>query len=75
MRTADATARRRVIRRSHADHERREEMEVEFIGGAFDGMRLYLEVVKDEPGHIRVLEMAYDHPPERDIAAEIRHQS
>jgi hypothetical protein len=51
------------------DKERCEEMEVEFIGGPFDGMRLFLPVVREEPGHIRGLEMAYDYKP-NDSSAE-----
>jgi hypothetical protein len=45
--------------RSRRDHERREGLLVEFLGGPFDGARLTLDVVRDDATHIRVLEQGY----------------
>jgi hypothetical protein len=54
------------IVRERSDHERHEEMEVEFIGGPFDGTRLSLDVVRERPWCFRVLEMAYGGEREED---------
>jgi hypothetical protein len=53
------TRQRKTINRSQADHERAEPMHVEIIGGAFDGMRLILDVVREGPDELRVLELGY----------------
>lgn len=47
------------ITRSQHDHERCDAMEVEFIGGPYDGARLFLDIVREGPGVMRVLEMRY----------------
>lgn len=62
---------RKKITRHWADHERREVMAVEFIGGGpLDGMRLFLDVVREGPNEIRVLEMAYHRNSEAGEKAE-----
>jgi hypothetical protein len=48
-----------MINRKQSDHERHEKMHVEIIGGALDGMRLILDVVRDGPNEMRVLELSY----------------
>ena len=51
------TRKKRTQRQS--DQQRCEEMSVEFVGGPFDGARLILDVVRDGPDAIRVLERTY----------------
>ncbi len=48
------------ITRQQRDQDRCERMEAEFIGGPFDGTRLFLDVVRDGPETIRVLEAGYE---------------
>lgn len=52
----------RTITRRHEDHVRAEHWECELIGGAHDGTRLVLQVVRDGPNEIRVLETGYSRP-------------
>jgi hypothetical protein len=47
------------ITRHRRDQERCDAMLIEFIGGPLDGSRLTLDVVREGPQEIRVLEMGY----------------
>ena len=47
------------IRRARRDLERCEPMEVEFLGGPFDGSKLFVDVVREGPKEFRVLEARY----------------
>jgi hypothetical protein len=49
-----------TITRRQSDNERCEQWEAEVIGGPEDGIRLVLEVVRDAPNEIRVLETGYE---------------
>lgn len=46
-------------------------MHVEIIGGAFDGMRLILDVVREGPDELRVLELGYTNPVQPLWSAEV----
>ena len=50
---------RKQITRQRSDQDRCEEMHVEMIGGPFDGARLILDVVREGPLEIRVLEQGF----------------
>ncbi|MGZ3331901.1 MAG: hypothetical protein ACXU9Z_07620 [Gemmatimonadaceae bacterium] len=56
---------RKKIIRLKSDQDQCESMAVEFIAGPFDGMRLFLQVVREGRGHIRVLEAGYTAPEEK----------
>jgi hypothetical protein len=60
---------RKKIIRLKSDQEQCESMAVEFIAGPFDGMRLFLQVVREGRGHIRVLEAGYTSPEEKSSAS------
>jgi hypothetical protein len=49
----------RTIIRRQTDHTRCERVEAELLGGPEDGTRLVLDVVRDGPQHLRVLEANY----------------
>lgn len=51
------------VNRRKLEFENAAAMEVEFIGGEFDGMRLFVKVVRNGPRDIRLLEMAYNCRP------------
>lgn len=60
------TQQRKKITRRRDDHDRREVVAAEFVGGGpLDGMRLLLEIVREGPNEIRVLEMAYHREAEQ----------
>jgi hypothetical protein len=65
----------KVITRQHRDHERCEDMEVEIIGGPDDGARLILDVVREGPNAIRVLEARYTKAFRELRAAEVEQES
>jgi hypothetical protein len=49
----------KLIQRDAADHARAEEVHVEVCGGPWDGTRMVLDVVRDGPKEIRVLEQGF----------------
>lgn len=48
-----------TVARRQTDHTRRETVLVEVLGGALDGVRLELDIVRDGRGALRVLENNY----------------
>jgi hypothetical protein len=48
-----------MISRRRSDQDRCERVHVEMIGGPFDGARMILDVVREGPDEIRVLEARY----------------
>jgi hypothetical protein len=62
-----------LVDRKQVDHDRREEMVVEFIGGPFDGLRRDMHIVREPGGSFRVLEMRYM-PALRTIAPMLKEE-
>ncbi len=63
--------RKQRLKRKLALQARAEQMEVEFVGGPYDGTRLDLHVVRLRKGDIRVLGKTYEPMFDLDKAAEV----